>query len=130
MNELQTTGIVIDHRSRSSGGFDSYSRLLFPVVRFETQDGKTVPLVLRQVDADAAASSSRRGVDVVADQVHTEVPSRRAHCRGALIRLGNYARPYALSHLLVLTNCIAVRARAPLSRLRFVSCYHPMQAKA
>jgi hypothetical protein len=67
MNELQTTGIVIDHRSRSSGGFDSYSRLLFPVVRFETQDGKTVPLVLRQVDADAAASSARRGVDVVAD---------------------------------------------------------------
>jgi hypothetical protein len=42
MNELQTTGIVIDHRSRRSGGFDSYSRLLFPVVGFETQDGKTV----------------------------------------------------------------------------------------
>ena len=42
MNEVQTTGIVIDHKSRSSGGFDSYSRLLFPVVRFETQDGKTV----------------------------------------------------------------------------------------
>src|SRR3712207_239770 len=42
MNELQTMGIVIDHKSRSSVGFDSYSRLLFPVVRFETQDGKTV----------------------------------------------------------------------------------------
>ncbi len=42
MNELQTTGIVIDHESRSSVGFDSYSRLLFPVVRFQTQDGKTV----------------------------------------------------------------------------------------
>ena len=42
MNELRTTGIVIDHKSRSSVGFDSYSRLLFPVVRFETQDGKTV----------------------------------------------------------------------------------------
>jgi Protein of unknown function (DUF3592) len=42
MSELQTTGVVIDHKSRSSVGFDSYSRLLFPVVRFETQDGKTV----------------------------------------------------------------------------------------
>jgi hypothetical protein len=42
MNELRTTGIVIAHKSRSSVGFDSYSRLLFPVVRFETQDGKTV----------------------------------------------------------------------------------------
>ena len=40
MNELQTKGIVIDHKSRSSVGSGSY--LLFPVVRFETQDGKTV----------------------------------------------------------------------------------------
>jgi hypothetical protein len=40
MNELQTKGIVIDHKSRSSAGSDSY--LLFPVVRFEAQDGKTV----------------------------------------------------------------------------------------
>jgi hypothetical protein len=42
MNELRATGIVIDHKVRSSGGFDNYSRLLVPVVRFETQDGKTV----------------------------------------------------------------------------------------
>jgi hypothetical protein len=42
MSELRTTGIVIDHKSRSSVGFDSFSHLLFPVVRFETQDGKTV----------------------------------------------------------------------------------------
>jgi Protein of unknown function (DUF3592) len=42
MNELRATGIVIDHKVRSSGGFDSYSRLLFPVVRFETQDGTSV----------------------------------------------------------------------------------------
>ena len=42
MNELRTTGIVMDHKSRSSVGFDSYSRLLFAVVRFETQNGKTV----------------------------------------------------------------------------------------
>ena len=42
MNELRTTGIVIDHKSRSSVGFNSYSRLLYPVVRFEAQDAKTV----------------------------------------------------------------------------------------
>ena len=40
MTELQTKGIVIDHKSRSSAGSGTY--LLFPVVRFETQDGKTV----------------------------------------------------------------------------------------
>lgn len=37
--ELTTSGTVIAHRTRSSGG---HNRLLYPVVRFETQEGRTL----------------------------------------------------------------------------------------
>lgn len=39
LNELTTSGTVVGHKTRSSGGFN---RLLHPVVRFETHEGGTV----------------------------------------------------------------------------------------
>ncbi len=39
MSELTTSGTVVGHKTRSSGG---NNRLLYPVVRFETQEGSTV----------------------------------------------------------------------------------------
>ena len=39
MSELSAPGIIVGHKTWSSGDFN---RTVYPVVRFETQDGQTV----------------------------------------------------------------------------------------
>lgn len=42
MSEIQTTGVVTDHKSRRHHGGGRPSVLIYPVVKFQTQDGETI----------------------------------------------------------------------------------------
>ena len=45
-------------------------RLAFVVGQLRADNHESVPLVFREVDADAAPTTSGRGVDVIGNQVH------------------------------------------------------------